>query len=649
MNYLFRKKLAAFIAMSLLALSFSACSTTTVTAPVANLGEKRVVTILGSSDIHGYFVPWDYATDAAYPNGGLSKIASVVAKARTENPNVVVIDAGDLIQGNFTETFKAESRNPMVLGLNAIGYDLWVPGNHEFNFGMTVLNNAIKTFGGKVLAGNIYKTKDGKAFLPATAIIERGGIRIGFIGMTTPMTMEFERGTDHLDGIEIRKPLADTKSAIEALRGKVDVIVGILHMGEQNENAVPETGVTDIIMGAPGMDVVFAGHMHQRIAGKDIGGTLVVEPYVYAQNLSRVDLSFEMTADGWKLVDKKPTLIALTAEASDPALEAVYAPFHERLRADANSIIGKVTGGNLVERDAIVGIPTVQVRDTPLVTLFQDACLYYSKAQVVSLQIDNNAARLDAGDIKRKDIAFNYQYALGEISNYRFTGAELMAYMEWSADYFNTLKPGDVTVSFNPVRRASKYSTNDFFAGVTYTIDLTKPYGQRVQNLKLLDGTAITPETSVILGMNSYRLAQLVGKGGCLEGKTFKVLADTKTMFGEDDGIIRALIVRYIKEARNGVVEAKSDDNWTVAGLDPAYDRERKIVEDLLNRGIIKVPSSKGFTNVASINVAGKVALNDAEYTALVATYEAALAAATTDEAKAAARVDIELVKALKK
>ena len=53
-----------------------------------------------------------------------------------------------------------------------------------------------------------------------------------------------------------------------------------------------------------------------------------------------------------------------------------------------------------------------------------------------------------------------------------------MDYMEWSAGYFNSTRPGDVTVSFDPKRRASKYSTDDFFGGVTYEIDLTKPYGR---------------------------------------------------------------------------------------------------------------------------------------------------------------------------
>lgn len=131
---------------------------------------------------------------------------------------------------------------------------------------------------------------------------------------------------------------------------------------------------------------------------------------------------------------------------------------------------------------------------------------------MIALGIDNDKARLDVGPIKAKDIAYNYQYAGGEITVYQMTGADLKAYMEWVADYFNPVQDGDVTYSFNPARRSSKYSTNDFFAGVTYTIDLRQPVGQRITNLKLADGTVVQPDTEIRLGMNSYRMGHLTKK-----------------------------------------------------------------------------------------------------------------------------------------
>lgn len=144
-------------------------------------------------------------------------------------------------------------------------------------------------------------------------------------------------------------------------------------------------------------------------------------------------------------------------------MESLYEPYHKRLREMANREIAQLSGVNLVPENEIRGIPQVHVQDTGISALFQEASFFYApKANVIALQIDNDNAKLDVGSIKAKDIAYNYQYAGGEITVYQMTGKELKQYMEWSAGYFNSVKPGDVTYSFNPERRASKYSTNDF-------------------------------------------------------------------------------------------------------------------------------------------------------------------------------------------
>ncbi|WP_175473980.1 metallophosphoesterase, partial [Vibrio cholerae] len=97
-------------------------------------------TILGTSDLHGHFMPWDYSADKLNLSGSLSQIATKVKTIRQEQPNVILVDAGDTIQGNFVETFKDEAIDPMMLGFNEMKYDVWVLGNHEFDFGLKVLN-----------------------------------------------------------------------------------------------------------------------------------------------------------------------------------------------------------------------------------------------------------------------------------------------------------------------------------------------------------------------------------------------------------------------------------------------------------------------------------------------------------------------------
>lgn len=570
----------------------------------AMAAEPVNITILGTSDLHGTFVPWDYSTDTENLAGSLSQIATQVHKVRAQQPNVILVDAGDTIQGNFVETFKNDKTSPMILGFNALDYDVWVMGNHEFDFGLKALATPLNQFKGTALAGNIF-WDSGKPYLPAYKIVERQGVKIGIIGMDTPMTAEFAKGTDRIDGLTFTDPVQAVKKVIQQIHGQVDAIVLVAHMGIDNENQRPGTGVGDIARANPELAAIVAGHMHVKVDKEVINGVIVTEPDKYGRALSRIDLQFEQQNGKYVLINKDSYTYPIKGVNSDKKLEEIYQPFHTILRANANRPIAQLTGQDLVPPDAVKGIPQVHIQDTGISALYQEAARHYApKAQVIALQIDNDRPKLNVGTITAKDIAFNYQYAGGEITVYQLTGKELKKYMEWSADYFNQQHDGDVTYSFNPQRRSSKYSTNDFFDGVTYTIDLRKPVGQRITELKLNDGTPVTDSTPIQLGMNSYRMGHLTQKGGVLEGMQFPVLSDTKAEFGEEAGTIRNLTIRYLTEVKKGEYQGKAMHRWKLVGLE-GYERERKIVDKLLNDGKISVPTTDDgrYTNVASINV----------------------------------------------
>ncbi|HGM5492064.1 TPA: bifunctional UDP-sugar hydrolase/5'-nucleotidase [Serratia fonticola] len=570
----------------------------------AMAAEPVNITILGTSDLHGTFVPWDYSTDTENLAGSLSQIATQVHKVRAQQPNVILVDAGDTIQGNFVETFKNDKTSPMILGFNALDYDVWVMGNHEFDFGLKALATPLSQFKGTALAGNIF-WDSGKPYLPAYKIVERQGVKIGIIGMDTPMTAEFAKGTDRIDGLTFTDPVQAVKTVIQQIHGQVDAIVLVAHMGIDNENQRPGTGVGDIARANPELAAIVAGHMHVKVDKEVINGVIVTEPDKYGRALSRIDLQFEQQNGKYVLINKDSYTYPIKGITSDKKLEEIYQPFHTILRANANRPIAQLTGQDLVPPDAVKGIPQVHIQDTGISALYQEAARHYApKAQVIALQIDNDRPKLNVGTITAKDIAFNYQYAGGEITVYPLTGKELKKYMEWSADYFNQQHDGDVTYSFNPQRRASKYSTNDFFDGVTYTIDLRKPVGQRITELKLNDGTPVTDSTPIQLGMNSYRMGHLTQKGGVLEGMQFPVLSDTKAEFGEEAGTIRNLTIRYLTEVKKGEYQGKTMQRWKLVGLE-GYERERKIVDQLLNDGKISVPTTDDgrYSNVASINV----------------------------------------------
>ncbi len=567
-------------------------------------GDLHDVTILGTSDLHGHFMPWDYASDKANTRGSLSQIATKVKAIRHDEKNVILVDAGDTTQGNFVETFKHEKTDPMMLGFNEMQYDVWVLGNHEFDFGLKVLNRALTQFKGNALAGNI-ETKDGNPFLPSYKIIERNGIKIGIIGMDTPMTQVFAEGTNRLGGMTFTNPTLEVKKVISKIKDNVDSIVLVAHMGLDNENNIADTGVTDIANANPELDAIVAGHMHTKIDKTVVNGVIVTEPDKYGRALSRIDLQFVEKDGKFTLVNKDSFTYKISGTHSDEKMEALYQPYHKRLRANANRVVATLTGTDLVPENEVRGIPQVHVQDTGISALYQEASFFYApKANVIALQIDNDFAELDTGKIKAKDIAYNYQYAGGEITVYEMTGKDLKTYMEWSAGYFNSVKAGDVTYSFDLKRRSSKYSTNDFFAGVTYTIDLTKPAGDRITALQFADGTPVKMDSDIRLGMNSYRMGHLTRKGGVLAGRQFPVIFDTKAKYGEDAGTIRNLTMRYLTEEKKGQYQGQTMQRWKLSGLS-GYEQQRQIVTQLINSGEVDVLKSKNgrYSNVAAINV----------------------------------------------
>lgn len=608
------------------------------------------ITILGTSDLHGTFVPWDYSTDTANLAGSLSQIATQVHQVRAEQPNVILVDAGDTIQGNFVETFKNDKTSPMILGFNALDYDVWVMGNHEFDFGLKPLSTSLNQFKGTALAGNIL-WDSGKPYLPAYKIIERQGVKIGIIGMDTPMTAEFAKGTDRVKGLNFTDPVQAVKQVIQQIQGKVDAIVLVAHMGIDNENQRPGTGVGDIARANPELAAIVAGHMHVKVDKEVINGVIVTEPDKYGRALSRIDLQFEQHNGKYVLINKDSYTYPIKGITSDKKLEEIYQPYHKILRANANRPIAQLSGQDLVPPDAVKGIPQVHVQDTGISKLYQEAGHYYApKAQVIALQIDNDRPKLNVGTITAKDIAFNYQYAGGEITVYQLSGKELKKYMEWSAGYFNQLHDGDVTYSFNPQRRASKYSTNDFFDGVTYKIDLRQPAGQRIRDLRMADGTPVTDSTPIRLGMNSYRMGHLTQKGGALEGMQFPVLSDSKVEYGEEAGTIRNLTIRYLTEVKKGQYQGQPVQRWQLVGLE-GYDRERKIVEKLLNDGKISVPTSEDgrYGNVASFNVKGLLLSEPQARQQQQAALQAQLTAASDPVAKKRLSDQLVIIEAINK
>ena len=548
------------------------CSLFALSAVSTAMAQEVNIKLLGTSDVHGRIVPWSYGADIEDKSGSYAQIATYVKDVRKNNKNVVLVEVGDAIQDNQIDVFAKDKKyykdHPIPKVLNEMNYDIFVLGNHEFNFGMKALDEILKDIKAKKLTANFYHKKNDKRYIDATTIIEKDGVKLGIIGLSTPMSAKFEEDTGNLKDMKFTSPTEEARTQVEKLKAKgVDAIIAVTHMGIDNENNIPDTGMRDVINAVDGIDVVIAGHMHKDVPSENIKNTLITEPHRYGTVVSEVDLTFDINdKKEVKLVKKESKTVPVKALEADKKIVEIYKPYHEKLRELNNVVIGQ-TENEMVPQETKHGVSAAFSKDTGLSSFINDVEQHYSGADVVTFSFDHQKARMDKGDIKKKDIIFNYRYAGGDVTVYEMTGKQLKEYMEWSANYFDTIQPGDTEYRYNAERKKSKYVTYDIFGGVNYKIDLRNPKGSKIVDLTLADGKPVTDDMKLKVGMNSYRFAQLNGKGGIWEGQKIPVLWESKVAMGREKGTIQNMMIDYITNVKKGKIDGLSHNRWEIIGL----------------------------------------------------------------------------------
>ena len=548
------------------------CSLFALSAISTAMAQEVNIKLLGTSDVHGRIVPWSYGADVEDKSGSYAQIATYVKDVRKNNKNVVLVEVGDAIQDNQIDVFAKDKKyykdHPIPKVLNEMKYDVFVLGNHEFNFGMKALDEILKDIKAKKLTANFYYKKNDKRYIDATTIIEKDGVKLGIIGLSTPMSAKFEEDTGNLKDMKFTSPTEEARTQVEKLKAKgVDAIIVIAHMGIENENKIPDTGMRDVINAVDGIDVVIAGHMHKDVPSETIKNTLITEPHRYGTVVSEVDLTFDINdKKEVKLVKKESKTVPVKELEADKKIAEIYKPYHEKLRELNNVVIGQ-TENEMVPQETKHGVSAAFSKDTGLSSFINDVEQHYSGADVVTFSFDHQKARMNKGDIKKKDIIFNYRYAGGDVTVYELTGKQLKEYMEWSANYFDTIQPGDTEYRYNAERKKSKYVTYDIFGGVNYKIDLRNPQGSKIVDLTLADGKPVTDDMKLKVGMNSYRFAQLNGKGGIWEGQQIPVLWESKVAMGREKGTIQNMMIDYITNVKKGKIDGQSHNRWEIIGL----------------------------------------------------------------------------------
>ena len=514
--------------------------------------------ILASSDTHGKFDPWDYAANKADASGSVAQQATAIKQLRTLN--TLVIDAGDNIQGNSSQLFLNDDVHPMIAAQNAIGYDIWVPGNHEYNYGMDTIKKVIGEQKAKVLTGNVY-SPEGTPLTDGYTIVRKMDVKIGIIGMVTPNITRWD--AVNLAGWNVTNPVDECRKIIDQIKDKVDVLIGVMHMDTENEYGVYGSGVTDLANACPEFNVIIAAHGHKEIPGQEINGVLVVENKSAGATLSEIHLKLQRQTNGsWQVKSRSSESIQVKDYEADPKLVALLAPYDERAKADAVIPIGTLQGGNMAPDNEIENIPSPMIQDTALLDFINEVQMYYTGAQVSATAMTSMTGQMKEGTIRKCDLTSIYTYE-NTLYKLQMNGAQLRDYMEWSAAFFKTWQPGDVTIAFDP---STRYYLYDAFAGVNYDIDLSQQPGNRIRNLTWPDGRPVQDSDSFVIAVNNYRATTqlLIAADIFAPGEALPQLLEMDVR--GDIGGIRELLGDYIQNVKGGVIHPNVDNNWKLMG-----------------------------------------------------------------------------------
>ncbi len=526
--------------------------------------------ILATSDTHGKFDPWDYAANKEDASGSVAQQATAIREARTKT--TLVVDAGDTIQANSAELFLNDEIHPMIAAQNAIGYDVYVTGNHEYNYGMATLEKVLSQQKAKVLTGNVY-SPEGKPLADGYTIIHKGGVKIGVIGMVTPNITRWD--AKNLEGWTVTNPVDESRKIIDQIKGQVDVIIGVMHMDVENEYGVYGSGVTDLANACPEFDVIVAAHGHKSIPNQMINNVLVVENKNAGATVSEIHLYLQRGLDGkWKVKNRTSENLLIKDYAPDPELTALLAEYDARAKEDAVTPIGELRGGDLAPANEIDCLPQAMVQDTALLDFINEVQMYYTGAQVSATALTSMTSQMKEGTIRKCDMASIYTYQ-NTLYKLQMNGLQLRKFMEWSAAFFKTWEPQDVTIAFDS---SVRYYLYDAFAGVKYDLDISKEPGNRIRNLTWMNGKAVQDTDSFVVAVNNYRATtQLLTYADIFaEGDELPKLLEIDVR--GDVGGVRELLGEYIRTVKGGTIEPHVDNNWKIVGNNwKAADHEKAV------------------------------------------------------------------------
>lgn len=497
--------------MCVLALLFGSCRE----------AEPVRIKIVCTSDVHGNFFPYDFLTDKP-AQGSLARVSSYLSALRSSDAfgeNVIYVDNGDILHGQPTSyyynTVALSQCHLAAEALNYLGCEVAVLGNHDIETGGPTYQRYINDLECGVVGGNIYFEDTEHPFLPPYIIVEREGVKVAFMGLTTPALTDW-LPRNLWTGLEFKDMETAAKRWMDYLHQheKPELVIGVFHSGYDGgivTEEYAENAAKSVAINVPGFDAIFFGHIHQphvaSVVNVEGDTVLLVNPANNACKVAALDVA--VNRSGEPRVTLAAELVDMDAYEPDTAYMRHFVPHMERVRKYVAKKIGESTH-EVYSRDAYFG-------PSDYVDFVHRMQLDITKAQVslaAPLAYDSS---LSGGDLHVRDMFEFYRYE-NMLYVMHLKGQEIKDYLEMSyGQWTNQMKRADdhlllfdeETLTSATPRLKNLYYNFDSAAGIIYEVDVTKPVGERIRIKSMADGKPFSLEAMYRVAVNSYR-----GNGG---------------------------------------------------------------------------------------------------------------------------------------
>ncbi|MFF4395710.1 bifunctional metallophosphatase/5'-nucleotidase [Streptomyces sp. NPDC001480] len=542
--------------------------------------KRYSLTVMGTTDLHGHVFNWDYFKDAEYSDKagnamGLARISTLVDQVREERGrcNTLLLDAGDTIQGTPLTyyyakvdpiTAKGGPVHPMAQAMNAIGYDAAALGNHEFNYGIETLRKFEQQLHFPLLGANALDAKTQKPAFPPYFIKKfhvpgAPPVKVAVLGLTNPGIAIWDKA--YVQG-KLTFPGLEEQAAkwVPKLRSMgADVVVVSAHSGSSGTSSygdqVPyvENAAANVARQVPGIDAILVGHAHVeipelKVTNEATGRTVVLsEPLCFAERLTLFDIELVFSKGRWEVESVAASLRNSNSVADDPKITKLLADEHAKVVEYVNQVVGTATAT----------LTTVEARykDAPIIDLITKVQEDVVKAALVGTEYASlpvvaqaspfsRTSQIPAGNVTIRDLSSLYVYDNTLVAKL-MTGAQLRAYLEYSAEYF-VQTAADAAVDVEKLTNASGRPdyNYDYVSGFRYEIDIAQAAGSRIKNLTF-GGAALDDAQQFVLAVNNYR----ANGGGA-----FPFVASAKELWSESTEI-RTRIAEWV--TAKGVLDPK--------------------------------------------------------------------------------------------